>query len=104
MEDTLNSLKRAHCAHKRHSRDMRQPNFKNFTYSQFNYWETNSILGVCSSNVNPTRSVGQNCLYKAQIIEECLCRSSEYSDREMCVGEGWLPGVYETFRKGLLSA
>ena len=54
----LNDLKRAHCAHKRNSANMCQPNFQNFMHNHFNYWQIKVILSLFSSNVNPNHSIG----------------------------------------------
>ena len=54
MEGTLKSLKRAHWDHKG------SPDFQNFTYNQFKYWQIKFILGICFSNVNSNYSIEQN--------------------------------------------
>ena len=41
------------------------------------------MLGICSSNINPNLSKGQNSLYKVLTIEKCLCGQ----------GSGKLPGT-----------
>ena len=50
----MNSLQRVLCAHIRYSRNM------HLLLNQFNYWQIEFILGICSSNVNIKHVVKQN--------------------------------------------
>ena len=46
-------IKMADCALKWCSVDICLPNFQNFAYNQFNFWQIKIILGICCSIINP---------------------------------------------------